>query len=106
MCCKNMCCASRFCTGGKGAAGSRSQGFQANVQGPMKQNARNNLRFRDEGGSRGQEQHPGPEKQDSQHMLNQPRGSFSELCHNFGTRLSGVPLCLGTCLSNTHVAKT
>ena len=27
----------------------------------------------------GQEQHPGPENQDSQHMLYQPRGSFSDL---------------------------
>ena len=25
LCCKNMCCASRFCTGGGGAAGSRSK---------------------------------------------------------------------------------
>ena len=25
LCCKNMCCASRFCTGGAGAAGSRSK---------------------------------------------------------------------------------
>ena len=25
LCCKNMCCASRFCTGGRGAAGSRSK---------------------------------------------------------------------------------
>ena len=33
----------------------------------------NNLRLRDRGGT-GQDQHPGPEKQDSQHMLKQPRG--------------------------------
>ena len=25
LCCKNMCCASRFCMGGRGAAGSKSQ---------------------------------------------------------------------------------
>ena len=25
LCCRNMCCVSRFCTGGRGAAGSRSR---------------------------------------------------------------------------------
>ena len=73
LCCKNMCCASRFCTGGGGAAGS-------NVQGPVKQNASPGEqseaprpRWKP-----GQEQNPGPENQDSQHMLEQPRGSFPD----------------------------
>ena len=73
-CCKNMCCASRFCTGVGG------QQIQASVQGPMKQNASPGEqpeaprpRWKP-----GQEQHPGPENQDSQHMLEQPRGYFPE----------------------------
>ena len=65
-----MCCASRFCTGGRGAAGS----------GPTKQNA--GLGEHSEALTQrwkpGQEQHPGPENQDSQHMLNQPSGSFPD----------------------------
>ena len=72
---KNLCCASCFCTGGRGAAGSRSK---ANVQGPMKPNARPGEQS--EAPRRrwkpGQEQHLGPEIQDSQRKLNQPRGSF------------------------------
>ena len=63
-----MCCASRFCTGGRGAAGSRSSKCS-----PGKQSEAPRRR-----GKPGQEQHPGPENQDSQHMLNQPKGSFSE----------------------------
>ena len=35
----------------------------------------------------GQQQPPGPENQDSQHMLNQPRGSFPE----FGRFQSEMP---------------
>ena len=34
LCCKNMCCASRFCMGGRGAAGSRSKNL---LEGAMKQ---------------------------------------------------------------------
>ena len=54
--------------------------IQANVQGPMKQNPSRGEQS--EAPRRrwkpGQQQHPGPENQDSQHMLNQPRGSFPE----------------------------
>ena len=68
LCCKNLCCASRFCTGGGGAGGSRSKNL---LEGAMKANARpgHNLML----------PHPGPENQDSQHMLDQPRGSFPDL---------------------------
>ena len=53
----------------------------SHVQAPVKQNARPGdqseaLRPR---WKPGQEQNPGPENQDSQHMLEQPRGSFPEL---------------------------
>ena len=52
----------------------------SNVQGPVKQNASpwgqsEALRRR---WKPGQEQNPGPEKRDSQHMLEQPRGYFPE----------------------------
>ena len=50
------------------------------AHGPMKQNA--SPGEQSEAPRRrwnpGHEQHPGPENQDSQHMLNQPRGSFIE----------------------------
>ena len=77
LCCKSMCCAARFCTDGGGAAGSK---FEQNVQGPMKQNARPGAqseapRRRCEPG-RGQ--HPRPQNQDSQHMIDQPKGSFPD----------------------------
>ena len=78
LCCKNMCCVSRFCTDGRGAAGSRCKQCPG---GPVKQNASPGEqseaprpRWKP-----GQEQHPGPENQDSQHMLEQPRGSFLDL---------------------------
>ena len=53
----------------------------SNVQGPVKQNARPGEQSR---GSEtkwkpGQEQNPGPENQDSQHMLEQPRGPFPDV---------------------------
>ena len=72
-----MCCASRFWTDGGGVAGSRP----SNVQGPVKQNASPGEQSE---GPRprwkpGQEQNPGPENQDSQHMLEQPRGSFPDM---------------------------
>ena len=35
-------------------------------------------RLLDEAGEVGRHQHPGPENQDSQHMIDQPRGSFPE----------------------------
>ena len=38
----------------------------------------------------GQEQHPGPENQDSRHMLNQPRVSFPQL--SYFLRLKTMPL--------------
>ena len=72
-----MCCASRFCMGGRGAAGSRSKNL---LEGAMKQNASPGEQSEAPRRRRkpGQKQHPGPENQDSQHMLDQPRGSFSE----------------------------
>ena len=52
----------------------------SNVQGPVKQNA--SPGEQSEAPRRrwkpGQEQKPGPENQDSQHMLEQPRGHFPE----------------------------
>ena len=52
----------------------------SNVQGPVKQNA--SPGEQSEGPRRrwkpGQEQNSGPENQDSQHMLEQPRGYFPE----------------------------
>ena len=76
LCCKNLCRASPFLYGWWGSCG---QQIQANGQGPMKQNASPaqsealRRRWRPE-----QEQHPGQENRDNQHMLNQPRGSFPE----------------------------
>ena len=56
----------------------------SNVQRPVKQNA--SPGEQSEAPRRrwkpGQEQHPGPENQDSQHMLKQPRGYFPEYCKN------------------------
>ena len=37
----------------------------------------------------GQEQHPGPKNQDSQHMLEQPRGSFPDFLKDTG-RPNGI----------------
>ena len=92
LCCKNMCCASRFCMGGRGAACSK---IQANVQGLEKPNA--SPGEQSEAPRRrwmqGQKQHPGPQDQDSQHMLNQPRGPFSDerLCEaSEGVKLRSV----------------
>ena len=34
LCCKNLCCASRFCTGGRGAGGSKSKNL---LEGGMKE---------------------------------------------------------------------
>ena len=81
-CCKNLCCACRFCTDGGGSCG---QQIQANVQGPLKkmlaQGAESEAprrRWRP-----GQEQHLRQENQDSLHMLNQPRGSFLECVRGY-----------------------
>ena len=72
-----MCCASRFCTVVGAAAGSRSK---QNVQGPVKLNASAGEQSKAPRPrwKPGQEQNPGPENQDSQHMLEQPRGHFPE----------------------------
>ena len=60
---------------GGGAAGSRS-----NVQGSIKQNARPGEQSEAPRPAwmPGQEQNPGPENQDSHHMLEQPRGYLSD----------------------------
>ena len=39
----------------------------------------------------GPEQHPGPENQDSQHMLNQPRESFPEIWSAKPGRVQTLP---------------
>ena len=52
LCCKNMCCASRFCTGGGGAAGSRSKQCPRVHKAKMLAQG-NNLRLREQGGSQG-----------------------------------------------------
>ena len=80
LCCKNMCCASRFCTGGVGAAGSRSKqcprARKRQNASPEEQPEAPRPRWK-----LGQQQNPGPENQDSQHMLEQPRWSFPENYH-------------------------
>ena len=52
----------------------------SHVQGPVKQNARpgDQSEAPRPRWKPGQEQNPGPENQDSQHMLEQPSGSFPE----------------------------
>ena len=71
-----MCCASRFCTGGGGAPGSRSKqcprALKQNAS-PGEQSEALRRRWKP-----GQEQNPGPENRDSQHMLEQPRGYFPD----------------------------
>ena len=56
----------------------------SNVQGFVKQNASSSPGEQSEAPRPrwrlGQEQSPKPENQDSQHMLEQPRGSFPDLC--------------------------
>ena len=77
LCCKNMCCASCFCTGGGGAVSSRSQQF------PRARKAKCQPRATSEPPrprwKPGQEQNRGPENQDSQHMLKQHRGYFPDI---------------------------
>ena len=89
LCCKNMCCASRFCMGGGGAEAADP----SNVQGPVKQNASPGEqseaprpRWKP-----GQQQNTGPENQDSQHMLEQPRGHSPENCRHLPAVFLRVP---------------
>ena len=60
------------------AVGELRAADPSNVQGPVKQNASPKQQFEAPRPrwKLGQEQRPGPENQDSQHMLKQPRGSF------------------------------
>ena len=76
LCWKNLCCASRFCTGGGGAAGSKSKQM---FKGPWSKMLAqwHNVRLRDEGGGRGRSCIQ-DKTEDSQHMLNPPRGSFPD----------------------------
>ena len=71
LCCKELVLCVPFLHG-------CGQHIQANVPGPTKQNV--SPREASEAPRRswrpGQEEHPGPENQDNQHRLNQPRGSF------------------------------
>ena len=62
--------------------GSCRQQIQANVQGPMKQNASPGTQSEAPTQRRkpGRGEHPRPENQDTQHMLEQPRGSFPDFC--------------------------
>ena len=80
LCCKNLCCPSHFCAGGRGAGGSRSKNLlqgaimQMLVQGHSETPARSS--------GAGHQQHPEPENQDSQHMLNRPRGLSLKITPN------------------------
>ena len=74
-------CAVKTCAVLHGWWGSCGQQIQVIVQGPVKQNTSPGEqseaprpRWKP-----GQEQNPGPENQDSQHMLEQPRGYFPEI---------------------------
>ena len=76
LCCKSLCLASRFCTGGRGV-GEQIQkfarrGHEANAS------PRTQPEPEAPGPSLGlgHQQHPKPENRDSQHTLNQHRGSF------------------------------
>ena len=62
--------------GGREAGGTGSTNL---LEGPWKQmlGQRHTLRLSDGAREMG---HPGPENQDSQHMIDQPRGSFAECC--------------------------
>ena len=63
-----MCCASRFCKGGRVADPSECPSMKQNAStGEQAEPPRRRWKPK-------QEQHPGPENQDSQHMLNQARG--------------------------------
>ena len=77
LCCKSMCCTSRFWTGGREAGSSRSKNLPEGLWKQMLGQG-HTLRLLDEAREVGCRQHPGPENQDSQHMIDQPRGSFPE----------------------------
>ena len=69
-CCKNLCCATRFCTGGRVAVQIQAASPAATKQrGAQSEGPRGSWEPENQ-------QHSGPENQDSQHKLNQPRGSF------------------------------
>ena len=53
------------------------------------------LRLLDEARDVGRHQHPGPENQDSQHMIDKPRGSFPEdlLCLVEKRQPAGAGFC-------------
>ena len=80
LCCENLCSAAQCVPFLQGRWGSCGQQIQANVQRPIKQNASPGEqseaprpRWKPE-----QEQNPGPQNQDSQHMLEQPREYFPD----------------------------
>ena len=58
------------------AVGELQAADASNVQGPVKQNSSPGEQAPRPRWKPAQEQNPGPENQDSQHMLNQPRGFF------------------------------
>ena len=70
--------------------GSRSKNLP---EGPLKQmlGQGHTLRLLDEARELGRHQHPGPENQDSQHMIDQPRGFFPEI-GPFGEGVAATPL--------------
>ena len=74
---------------------SCGQQIQANVQEPVKQNAspQEQSEAPRPRWKPGQEQHPGPENQDSQHMLKQPRGSFLDTYALHDINCSQMPAC-------------
>ena len=61
--------------------GKLAQEIQKFARRAMKANARQGLTLRllDEPREVGRDRHPRPENQDSQHMIDQPRGSFPDL---------------------------
>ena len=75
-----------------GVVGELRAADPSNVQGPVKQNASpgDQSEAPRPWWKPGQEQNPGPENQDSQHMLEQPRGSFPDFS-TMGHRSSSCP---------------
>ena len=93
LCSKNMGCASPALPGWWGSCG---QQIQAMSNGPLKQQASPGEQSEAPRRRRkpGQEQNPGPENQDSQHILEQPRGYFPDSCERSCTRLRLPPVAL------------
>ena len=95
----HVLCWSRFWTSGREAGGSRSKNLP---KAPWKQmlGQGHTLRLLDEAQEVRRHQHPGPENQDSEHMLDQPRGSFPDswrtLCKNI------LHWCSGPSLTRIH----